>query len=100
MFFNDLSAQVPSFQEFSNTTLFDNIINHKLTPGPTFKTCHHSISILAISLWTFTVQEQERQEDTYFELVTNKTPDAIKKHMTKGCPPLPTTISELVQQIH
>ena len=97
MSFDDLSTQVPSFWEFSNMTLFDNIINHKLAPGPTFETCHHGISILAISLWTFTVQEQERQEDTYFELVTNKTPDAIKKHMTKGPPPLPTTIGELVQ---
>ena len=35
-----------------------------------------------------------------FDLATNKTPDAIKKHITKGPPPLPTTISELIQQIH
>ena len=100
MFFNDLSTQVPSFWEFSNMTLSDNIINHKLVPGPTFETCHNGISTLAISLCTFTIQEQEQQEDTYFKLTTNKTPNAIKKHMIKGPPPLPTTISELVQQIH
>ena len=42
MFFDNLSSQVPSFQEFSNTTLSDNIINHKLAPGPTFTEwlCH------------------------------------------------------------
>ena len=99
-FFAELSAQVPSFREFSNTTLSDNIINHKLAPGPTYETCHHGISILAVSLRTFTIQELERQEETCFDLATNKTPDAIKKHMSKGPPPLPTTISELIQQIH
>ena len=78
--------------------LADNIVNHKLAPGPTFKTCHHGISILVVSLCTFTVQEC--QEETCFYLATYKTPDAIKKHMTKGPPPLPTTISELIQQIH
>ena len=100
MFFEDLSAQVPSFHEFSNTTLSNNIINHKLMPGPTFETCHHGISSLVVSLRTFTVQEQEQQEDMCFDLATNKTPDSIKKHITKGPLPLPTTISELIQQIH
>ena len=99
-FFAELSAQVLSFREFSNTMLSDNIVNHKLAPGPTYETCHHSISILAVSLCTFTIQELEHQEEICFDLVTNKTPDAIKKHMTKGPPPLPTTISELIQQIH
>ena len=80
--------------------LSDNIVNHKLMPGPTFKTCHHSISILVVSLHMFTIQEQEWQEDTCFDLATNKTPDAIKKHITKGPLLLPTTISELIQQIH
>ena len=99
-FFEELSTQTPSFRKFSNTTLADNIVNHKLAPGPTFETCHHGISILAVSLCTFTVQEQERQDEACFELATNKTPDAIKKHLSKGPPPLPTTISELIQQIH
>ena len=100
-FFEDLSTQAPSFHEFSNMILSDNIVNHKLTPGPTFETCHHGIlSILTVSLCTFTVQEQEQQEDTCFDLATNKTPDAIQKHITKGPLPLPTTVSELIQQIH
>ena len=58
-FFIELGLHTPSFCEFSNTTLFDNITNHKLALGPTYKTCHHGISILAVSLWTFSVQEQE-----------------------------------------
>ena len=99
-FFDELGAQVPSFREFSNTILFDNIVNHKLAPGPTYETYHHGISILAVSLRSFNAQEQERREAMSFELATNKTPDAITKHLTKGPPPLPTTISELIQQIH
>ena len=91
---------MPSFHEVSNTTLFNNIMNHKLAPGPTYETCHHGISILAVSLWTFSVQEHEQQEESYFNLATHKTPDAIKKHLMKGLPPLPTTISELIQQLH
>ena len=99
-FFEELSAQTPSFRKFSNTMLADNIVNHKLAPGPTFKTCHHGISILAVSLCTFTIQEQEQQEETCFKLATNKTLDAIKKHLSKGPPPLPTMVSKLIQQIH
>ena len=58
-FFDELSMQAFLFREFSNMMLFDNIVNHKLAPGPTFETHHHGISILAVSLQTFNVQEQE-----------------------------------------
>ena len=77
--------------------LFDNIVNHKLAPGPTYETCHHGISILVVSLQMFSIQEQGQQEDSYFDLATHKTLDAVKKCLTKGPPPLmPTTISEFI----
>ena len=99
-FFDELSMQAPSLHEFSNMILFNNIVNHKLTPGPTYETYHHGISILAISLQNFNAQEQEHREAMSFKLATNKTPDAIAKHLTKGPPLLPTNVSELIQQIH
>jgi hypothetical protein len=96
-FFQTLGAQVPAFSQFHNSLLFEHILHHKFEPGPAYDTCHHGISLLAVSMRSFATQEQERQEDAWFDQATTKTPEAIKKHSSKAPPPLPTTIAELLQ---
>jgi hypothetical protein len=96
-FFKDLGKQVPAFSQFRNSTLFDHIGNHKFEPGAGYELCHHGISLLAISMRSFLAQERERQDDEDFDMATNKTPEAVRKHSSKAPPPLPTTIAELLQ---
>jgi hypothetical protein len=96
-FFQTLGKQVPTFTQFRNSTLFDNIIHHKFEPGAAYDTCHHGISLLSVSMRSFAAQERESQEEAYFAQATSTTPDAIRKHSAKAPPPLPTTVAELLQ---
>jgi hypothetical protein len=96
-FFQDLGTQCPAFRHFRNSLLFEHIVAHKFEPGAAYDTCHHGLSILAVSLWSFADQERERQDDEYFAQATNRTPEAVRKHSTKTPPPLPTSIGELLQ---
>ena len=74
---------------------------HKFQPGVTFKTCHHGMSILAVTLQSKATQEQEQHEDDKcFKLATNKTPDPVKKHTSKKPPPLPTSIGDFRQLLN
>jgi hypothetical protein len=98
-FFQDLSKEVPAFKHFRNSMLFEHIVQHKFEPGAGYNTCHHGISLLAVSLRSQATQEQECADDEHFERATNKTPDAIRKHTTKMPPALPPTIGELLQQL-
>ena len=98
-FFQSLSAEATAFKQFRNSTLFDNILNCRFEPGPSYETCHHGISLLAVSMRSFAAQEKEKEEDSYFEAATNKTPDAVRKHHAKLPPPLPTTLAELIQLV-
>jgi hypothetical protein len=77
--------------------LFDHIVHHKFEPGAAYNTCHHGISLLAVSMRSHAAQEHERQEDDYFDQATMRTPDAVRKHSAKAPPPLPTSIAELMQ---
>jgi hypothetical protein len=96
-FFQDLGKQAPAFSQFRNSTLFDHILNHKFEPGAGYESCHHGISLLAVSMRSFSAQERERRDDDDFELAMNKTPEAVRKHSSKAPPPLPTTVAELLQ---
>jgi hypothetical protein len=96
-FFQELGKTVPAFTHFRNSTLFDNIIAQKFEPGASYESCHHGISLLAVSMRSFAAQERERQDDDHFEQATSKTPEAVRKHSAKTPPPLPTTIAELQQ---
>jgi hypothetical protein len=71
-FFQVLGKQLPAFCQFCNSTLFDHILHHKFKPDTTYDTCHHGISLLAISMRSFATQEWECQEDEYFDQATNK----------------------------
>jgi hypothetical protein len=98
-FFQDLGKQVPAFSQFRNSMLFEHITGHKFEPGAGFDTCHHGISLLAVSMRSFSAQERERQDDDDFKQATNKTPEAMGKHSAKAPPPLPTTVAELLQSM-
>ena len=83
-------------EHFHSSQLFEHIVQHMFIPGDSYKTCHHGLSILAISLHSFSVQEQEQHEDEFFCEASNKMQDSIRKHKTKGPPALPTSIGELL----
>jgi hypothetical protein len=93
------SLAVPSlFKQFRNNTLFDHVCNYKFEPGPSYETCHHGISLLAVSMRSFADQERESQDDTYFAQATNRTPpEAVRKYHSKLPPLIPTTVAELLQ---
>jgi hypothetical protein len=95
-FFQQLGETCPDLEHFHSSQLFDHIINHKFIPGDSYDTCHHGLSILALSLRSFSIQEHEQREDEYFREASNKTQDSIRKHKTKGPPALPTSIGELL----
>jgi hypothetical protein len=86
-FFGSLAKEVPSFQQFRNSTLFDHICSYKFEPGPSYENCHHGISLLAVSMRSAADQDRESQDDTYFAQATNKTPEAVRKHHSKLPPP-------------
>ena len=89
-FFQQLSEKCPDLEHFHSSQLFDHIINHKFIPGDSYDTCHHGLSILALSLHSISIQEQEQCKDEYFWEASNKTQDTIWKHKTKGLPTLPS----------
>jgi hypothetical protein len=95
-FFQQLGEHCPDLEHFHSSQLFEHIVQHKFIPGDSYDTCHHGLSILAVSLRSFTVQEHEQREDEYFREASNKTQDSIRKHKTKGPPALPTSIGELL----
>ena len=95
-FFGSLATDVPSFKQFRNSTLFDHICSYKFEPGPNYETCHHGISLLAVSMRSVADQDRESQDEAYFAQATNKTPEAVRKHHSKLPPPIPTTaVAEL-----
>jgi hypothetical protein len=96
-FFQDLGKQVAAFKQFRNSTLFEHIVALKFEPGHSYKTCHHGLSLLSVSMRSFAAQERERQDDDWFDSATNKTLEAVRKHNSKLTPPLPTTVAELLQ---
>jgi hypothetical protein len=98
-FFQDLGQQVRAFRLFRNSKLFDDITSHHFEPGAYYDTCHHGISLLAVSMRTFEAQERERQDDEDFDQATHKTPEAVRKHNSKGPPPLPSSIGDLLQAL-
>jgi hypothetical protein len=55
-FFQDLKKQAPAFSKFRNSTLFEHILHHKFKPGAGYDTCHHGISLLAVSMRSFAAQ--------------------------------------------
>jgi hypothetical protein len=97
VFFQNLGKQEPAFSQFRNTTLFEHITSYKFKPGAAYALCHHGISLLAVSMRSFAAQKRESQDDEHFKRATTKTPEAVRKHSEKAPPPLPMTITELLQ---
>ena len=83
-------------EHFHSSQLFEHIVQHKFIPGDSYDTCHHGLSILAMSLRSFSVQEQEQREEEFIREASNKTQDSICKHKTKGPLAIPTSIGDLL----
>jgi hypothetical protein len=78
----------PTFQ--CDQAFFDDIINHRFTPGDTYNTCHQRFSLLAFLPKTHAGIHEEINGDEILPrgYGTVKTVGDIGKHRTKG--PLPT----------
>jgi hypothetical protein len=84
---------------FSNQTFFDDVINHRFTPGDTYDTCHKGFSPLAFLPRTYKEITAENEALDFYEEATVKTVGDVRKHRTKGPPPIPTTDAELIRLI-
>jgi hypothetical protein len=76
---------------FSNQAFFDDIVNHRFTPGDTYDTCHKGFSPLAFLPCTHEEINAENKELDFYEEANVKTLGDVRKHRTKGPPPIPTT---------
>jgi hypothetical protein len=65
---------------FNNQALFEDIINHRFTPGDTFETCHKGLSPLAFLPKTFSDIHEEKVAEDYYNEATVKTVTDIRKH--------------------
>jgi hypothetical protein len=93
-FFAELAKTEPSLWHYSNQAMFDDIINHRFIPGDTFEPCHKGFSPLAfLPRMHADVQEENAAEDYYNE-ANVKTVAEVRKHCTKGPPPIPTNDAE------
>jgi hypothetical protein len=96
-FFTSLSRRAPAFRHFRNNRLFDDITKYRFEPGRSIDTYHHGLSPLALTLRTFADIQTEEDDADYFAQASNKTVEAVRKHHSKGPPPLPTTFNEFLQ---
>jgi hypothetical protein len=96
-FFADLARLDPSLQFYSNQAFFDDIVNHCFIPGDDYDTCHKGFSPLAFMQRTHAeVTEDNANADHYTE-VSIRTVSDVKKHRTKGPPPIPNNVAELLR---
>ena len=96
-FIEDLARSEPSLLHFSNQALFDDIINHRFTPGDTYETCHKGFSPLAFLPRTHSEIHAEAIEMDYYSEATVKTVGDVRKHRSKGPPPIPSNDAELIR---
>jgi hypothetical protein len=96
-FFAKLAEKEPSLHHYHNQALFEDIINHRFTPGDTYKTCHKGLSPLAFLPRTFADMHEDKTEEDYYQEATVKTIGDVRKHHTKGPPPIPANDAELLR---
>ena len=96
-FFAKLADKEPSLHHFNNQVLFEEIINHRFLPGDTYETCHKGLSPLAFLPKTFVDIHEDKIVEDYYNEATVKTVTDVRKHRTKGPPPLPMNDAELLR---
>jgi hypothetical protein len=96
-FFAKLAKKEPSLCHYDNQALFDDILNHHFAPGNTYNTCHKGLSPLAFLPRSFADMHEEKLEEDYYHKATVKTVGDVRKHHTKGPPPIPTKDAKLLR---
>ena len=84
-------------RHFNNQALFEDIINHRFLPGDTYETCHKGLSPLAFLPKTFADMHDDKMAEEYYNEATVKTVTDVRKHRTKGPPPIPMNDAELLR---
>jgi hypothetical protein len=97
-FFDDITDRTEPLlvQSFVNQAFFDDVINHRLTSGDTYDTCcHKGFSLLAFLPRSHKEIAEERTaaENAHYQEANVKT---VRKHSTKGPPPIPASDAELL----
>jgi hypothetical protein len=96
-FFDDLAKEEPSLRHFNNQALFEDIINHRFTPGDSYETCHKGFSPLAFLPKTHAMVHEEALAEDYYNEANVKTVAEVHKHQMKGPPPIPNNDAELLR---
>jgi hypothetical protein len=96
-FFAELAKTEPSLRNFSNQALFDDIVNHRFLPGDSYETCHKGFSPLAFIPRTHADVHEENLTEAYYNEANVKTVAEVRKHRTKGPPPIPTNDADLLR---
>jgi hypothetical protein len=96
-FFAKLAEKEPSLRYFNNQALFEDIINHRFLPGDTYETCHKGLSPLAFLPKSFADIHDDKMAEDYYNEATVKTVTDVRKHRTKGPPPIPMNDAELLR---
>jgi hypothetical protein len=97
-FFEEIATTEKSLRGFTNHALVDDIINHRFVPGDRYDTCHKGFSPLAMLPRTHSdMFDAATDEAHYNEAGGNKTLAEIKRHRTKGPPPIPSNDAEFIR---
>jgi hypothetical protein len=96
-FFEELAKEEPSLRHFSNQALFEDIINHRFTPGDTYDSYHKGFSPLAFLPKTHAAIHEEMVAEDHYHEANVKTVAEVRKHQTKGPPPIPTNDAKLLR---
>lgn len=95
-----LMEKEPLLHHYHNQAFFDNIVNHWFTPGDMYEMCHKGLSPLAFLTRTFADMHEDKMEDDYYQEATVKTIRDVRKHHTKGPPPLPANDADQLHLNH
>jgi hypothetical protein len=98
-FFNKLGKAERSFTGFSNTRVFDDIINLKFAPGLTAVTAGEGVGILSFTpMDIHEMRAAEEEAEAYDEATVITTTDSRKKKVSKRVYP-PMTLSDLLSML-
>jgi hypothetical protein len=97
-FFDEIADDMePLLRNFSNQAFFDDVIGHRFTPGDTYDTCHKGFSPLAFLPRTHEEVSEENANQEHYNESNVKTVGDVRKHRTKGLPPIPASDAELLR---
>ena len=94
--FAELADKNAGFFQFENRQLMDDILSYNLAPGATGDRIHTGLSPLAFLMRPAEVNQQLADAYDSLDRATAITPADVTKHTSKGPPPPPTSVADMV----